>query len=130
VTDAELETYRGRLLRLGSRIHTDFSSLAGEALRTAGGEPSGNLSNTPMHLADLGTDNFEQEMSLGFLENQDHVLEEIRAALDRVERRTFGRCERCQKGIGKERLDAVPYTRYCIACAREVERNPTEATTS
>jgi RNA polymerase-binding transcription factor DksA len=130
VTDAELEGYRDRLLRLGSRIKADFSGLAGEALRTAGGEPSGNLSNTPMHLADLGTDNFEQEMTLGLLENQDHALEEIRAALDRMDRRTFGRCERCGQPISKQRLDAVPYTRYCIACAREVERNPTEGTTS
>src|SRR5262249_46178421 len=49
VTDREREDYRRNLLGLANRIKGDMTDLAGEALRKAGGEASGNLSNTPLH---------------------------------------------------------------------------------
>ena len=127
MTDADRENFRRQLLALGYRLKADFATVAGEALRLAGGEASGNLSNTPMHLADLGTDNYEQEVSLSLLENQDHVLEEIVAALRRMEQGKYGECERCHREITQERLRAVPYARFCIDCARTVERDEAES---
>jgi RNA polymerase-binding transcription factor DksA len=121
VTDADRENFRRRLLALGYRLTSDFAAVAGEALREAGGEPSGNLSNVPVHPADLGSDNYEEEVSLRLLENEDRVLEEVVAALRRMEQGTYGRCERCHREIGRERLRAVPYARYCIDDARAAE---------
>src|SRR5947209_13318303 len=103
MTQSELERYRQQLLALARRISGDVSDLSGEALRRTGGEASGNLSNTPLHLADLGTDNYEQEVTLSLLENQDQTLEAIRATMDRIDKGTFGRCARCQKEISRER---------------------------
>ena len=125
MTQAELDRYRGKLLALARRISGDVSELSNEALRAAGGEASGNLSNTPMHLADLGTDNYEQEISLSLLENEDQTLEAIQAAVDRIEHGKFGRCERCGKEISKERLEAIPFTPFCMACARALEAERT-----
>jgi DnaK suppressor protein len=125
MTQSELERYREKLLALARRIKGDVSDLSGEALRTTGGEASGGLSNTPLHLADLGTDNYEQEVSLSLLENEDQTLEAIRTAVERIDQGTFGRCVRCQKEISKERLQAVPFTPYCIECARAVETGRT-----
>ena len=119
MNQAELERYRQRLLAWGKRLKGEVSTLEGEALRKAGGEASGNLSNTPVHMGDLSADNFEQEVTLGLLENQEQQLEEIAAALRRVEDGTFGRCEDCGQPIGKERLDALPYARFCVQCARK-----------
>ncbi len=93
MTQAELDDFRQQLLTLGKRMQGDLSGLASETLHEAGGAASGNLSNTPMHLADLGTDNFEQEMTLSLMENEGQTLEEISAALDRIRAGTFGRCE-------------------------------------
>jgi RNA polymerase-binding protein DksA len=121
MTDKEREGYRQRLVHLGTRLRGDTADLQAEALRKVGGEASGNLSNAPLHLADLGTDAFEQEMSLSLLENQRLLMGEIGAALDRIEQGTYGRCERCQQEIGRERLQALPYTRYCVDCARRAE---------
>jgi RNA polymerase-binding transcription factor DksA len=73
-------------------------------------------------MADLGTDNFEQEMSLNLLQNEEQVLDEIAAALDRINQGTFGRCEECDTEIPKARLQAVPYARYCVECARKLEQ--------
>jgi RNA polymerase-binding transcription factor DksA len=122
MTKAELDGYRTSLTTLQNRHNGDISHLADEALRRAGGGAAGNLSNMPIHMADLGTDNFEQELSLNLLQNEEQVLEEISAALDRIDQGTFGRCEECQAEIPKARLQAVPYARYCVECARRLEQ--------
>jgi RNA polymerase-binding transcription factor DksA len=119
MTQVELEKYQQRLLALGKRLTGDVSGLTGEALRQTGGEASGNLSNTPLHLADLGTDNFEQEVTLSLLETEGRRLEEIAAALERIRQKTYGTCQECRKEIPRERLDALPDTRYCVDCARK-----------
>lgn len=84
MTKTELETYRQRLLALQQRLNGDVSLLADEALHKAGEEGSGNLSKMPIHMADLGTDNYEQEFTLNLLENEEKSLDEIVAALDRI----------------------------------------------
>ena len=121
MTPADLDSFRQQLLALRERMTGDVSHLTGEALRHAGGEASGSLSNTPIHMADLGTDNFEQEFTFSLLENQEQTLEQIDEALERVRRGTFGRCEECQAVIPKPRLQALPYTRLCVDCARKLE---------
>src|SRR5215475_12513968 len=113
----ELETYRQTLVALRTRLKGDVSHLANEALRANGGEAGGGLSNAPLHMADLGTDNFEQEFTLSLLQNQEQALKEITEALERVRQGTFGRCEECAGAIPKARLQALPYTRHCVACA-------------
>ncbi|HWG43381.1 MAG TPA: TraR/DksA family transcriptional regulator [Gemmataceae bacterium] len=123
MTKAELETYRERLLTLRNRLTGDVSHLADEALRARGGEASGSLSNAPLHPADLGTDNFEQEFTLSLLQNQEQALGEITEALERVRQGSFGRCEECEQAIPKARLQALPYARHCVACARKLQQS-------
>jgi RNA polymerase-binding transcription factor DksA len=123
MTKAELEGYRESLLALRDRHNGDASHLADEALRRTGGGAAGNLSNMPIHMADLGTDNFEQEFTLSLLQNEEQLLDEITAALERIRQSTFGRCEECQGEIPKARLQVLPYARYCVECARKLEEN-------
>ena len=123
MTKPEIDTFRDTLLALRKRLRGDVSHLTGEALRTNGGEASGSLSNTPIHMADLGTDNFEQEFTLSLIENEEDRLKEINSALDRIDHGTFGKCEECQKPIPKARLQAVPYTRHCVECARKLQQS-------
>jgi len=118
----DVESYRQTLLALHTRLKGDVSHLAGEALHSTGGEGSGGLSNAPLHPADLGTDNFEQEFTLGLLQNQEQALTEIGDALERIRRGTFGKCEECAAAIPKGRLEALPYARHCVACARKFQQ--------
>jgi RNA polymerase-binding transcription factor DksA len=74
-------------------------------------------------MADLGTDNFDQEFTLGLLENEEKQLQEIAAALQRIELGSFGTCEECHKPILKARLDALPFARHCVDCARKVQQS-------
>jgi DnaK suppressor protein len=122
MTPADTDLYRQMLLLLRQRLTGDVSHLKDEALRR-NGSAGGNLSNMPIHMADLGTDNFEQEFTLSLLQNEEQVLDEIAAALDRLQKGRFGRCEECQGVIPKARLQALPYARFCVACARKAEEN-------
>jgi len=124
MTKTELEGFRQQLLRLKQRLNGDVSQLSDEALRGTGGDASGNLSSVPLHLADLGTDAFEEEITLGLLENADAMMEEINGALGRLDQGTYGVCEECAKAIGKERLEALPWTRHCIRCAQRAQAGP------
>jgi RNA polymerase-binding transcription factor DksA len=123
MTTAELQHYRQELLALQSRLNGDVAYLAGEALGKPGEEATVSLSHAPIHMADLGTASFEQQFTLTLLENEEQVLEQIAAAWDRIDQGTFGRCEECLKEIPKARLLVLPYTRYCVECAREVQQS-------
>ena len=118
----EIESFREDLHRLRARLTGDVTQLQRETLRTSGGDASGNLSNAPLHLADLASDQYEQEYSIGLLENQEKMLEEVTEAINRIVRGTFGVCEVCKEDIGRERLKAVPYARYCIKHAEQMQR--------
>ena len=72
-------------------------------------------------MADLGTENYDQEFTLGLIENEQGTLELVNEALDRMEHGTFGRCVECGEPISKPRLQAIPYARHCIRCARKLE---------
>jgi DnaK suppressor protein len=125
MTKAQLEKYREQLQKLSRRLRGEVTHLTDEALRTTGGEASGSLSNTPIHMADLGSDNYEQEFTLGLLQNEEQRLDEIDAALQRIDQGRFGLCEGddCGKPIPRPRLDALPFTRYCVDCARKMQQS-------
>jgi RNA polymerase-binding transcription factor DksA len=122
MTAKEKKDFRKQLMDLGKRLRGEVANLENAALRTAGGEASGGLSNAPLHPADLGSDTFEQEVSLSLLQNENQQLGEIVAALRRLDDGTFGRCEECEQPISMERLQAAPYARLCIECARNAEQ--------
>ena len=115
------QQFHQRLLEMAARLKDDEEGVVSDALRQVSGDVSGKLSNVPMHLADLGTDTFEQEMSASLLTNARQLQAEVAAALDRFEQDTFGKCAQCGRDIGKDRLEAVPYTRYCVECAQNAE---------
>jgi DnaK suppressor protein len=117
----ELESYRRTLETLRARLRGDLDQMTDEALGRDQPQSSGNLSNVPLHMADVGTENYDQEFTLGLIENERVTLEEIQEALGRVESGTYGRCLECNTTIPKPRLQALPYTRHCIQCARELE---------
>ena len=117
----ELVSYRQVLQTLRSRLRGDLDQMTDEALRRDATGGTGNLSNVPLHLADLGTDNYDQEFTLELIENEQGTLELVNQALDRMEQGRFGQCVECGEPISKPRLQAIPYARHCIRCARKLE---------
>lgn len=117
----ELESFRHVLQSLRARLRGDLDQMTDEALRRSQSESSGNLSNVPLHMADLGTENYDQEFTLGLIESEQATLDQVQSALNRIDAGTFGKCEECAEPIAKPRLQALPYTRHCIQCARKLE---------
>lgn len=122
LTKAELEQFRRLLMEKRRALLGDMSGIEAEALRTNRQDGSGDLSNMPTHPADIGTDNFEQEFTLGLLESERTLLSEINAALDRIEAGTFGVCLGTGQIIGTPRLQARPWAKYCIEYAKLIEK--------
>ena len=122
MNSTELKTYKKQLLALQERLGGDVSHLTDEAFNKQGDETGGNLSHMPIHMADLGTDNFEQENTLNLLANEESMLREIAAALERIDNGKFGKCEECHGEIAKSRLKELPYTRFCVECARKMDQ--------
>jgi DnaK suppressor protein len=77
----------------------------------------------PIHMAELGSDNFEQEFTLGLMEAEEDTLVMIEQALERIDQTVYGRCVQCDCVIPKARLNAIPYTPVCIKCAEERENS-------
>ncbi|MDG3006004.1 TraR/DksA family transcriptional regulator [Paludisphaera mucosa] len=119
----EIGSYRRLLEDLGDRLRGNVDRMTDEALRRNQGEASTNLSNVPLHMADVGTENYDQEFTLGLIENEQETLKLIDEAMVRIGDGTYGHCAECDQPIAKARLSALPYTRYCIECARKLE-NP------
>ncbi len=111
----EMQRFRTELQQLAMRVRADADALS-EQVQTGSGQ-GGSLSTVPVHLGDMGTEEFMQELNATLLDNQQYLVDEARAALRRIEAGTFGKCESCGKSIAKARLEALPYTRYCVQCA-------------
>src|ERR1700722_6857297 len=122
----ELTEFRAALLGLQLRIRGDVLQLTKEALDRNDG---GGESKSPTHIAELGTQTFEQDFSLRVAESDQDVLAEIEAALKRIDAGTFGSClSFLEEGktpakslILKARLKAIPYAKNCIECERKRE---------
>jgi RNA polymerase-binding protein DksA len=122
LSKSEVAEFRKLLLEKRRAILGDMSGIESEALRTNRQEGSGDLSNMPTHPADIGTDNFEQEFTLGLLESERTMLKEINEALERISSGTYGVCLGTGKPIGLARLRARPWAKYCIEYARLMEK--------
>jgi RNA polymerase-binding transcription factor DksA len=121
MTRKQLQKYRDVLLRLVRRVEDDASTVREQARDASGGQAFGGLSNAPMHMGDLGSEEYLQELNATLLENEEHLSEEVWAALGRIKDGTFGRCESCGGTIRSVRLNAIPYARFCVGCAQVQE---------
>ncbi|MEQ8849877.1 TraR/DksA family transcriptional regulator [Botrimarina sp.] len=112
---ADLQTYRDRLLQLRARLQGDVKALADVALHEANGNAM------PIHMAELGSENYEQEFTLSLMESDEGAIASIDDALARIEQGTYGKCAECDGVIPKTRLNAIPYASMCVGCAQKQE---------
>jgi DnaK suppressor protein len=117
----EMKVYKERLLILRARLRGDVTAMAEAALSKTRSEASGDLSSMPIHMADVGSDNYEQEFTLSLMQSEEETLDQIEAALERIEDGVYGSCVECDGRISKTRLNAIPHTPFCIKCANKLE---------
>ena len=118
LTPVEIKKFRATLMKKLAEILGNVTSMESEALR----RDRSDLSNMPIHMADLGTDSCEIDNIIGLVDSERKILVEVNDALNRIEDGTYGICEGRGEPIGKQRLKAIPWARYCVACATLLEK--------
>jgi len=112
------ETYRKMLVSLRSRLRGDVTRLVDTALN---GQPI-RATSSPNQVADLASDHFDQDLTLSLMGSARGVLEQVDAALGRIEDGSYGQCEDCGVQIPAARLEALPFTALCVNCASRQEQ--------
>jgi RNA polymerase-binding transcription factor DksA len=120
----DLEKYRKALEALVSRVRSDADGMVERARSSSGGNGGSELSNAPFHLGDMGTEEFLYDMNTTLLANEQFIVAEVRDALNRIERGTYGICESCGQPIASARLEALPFARFCVKCAETNDQTP------
>jgi DnaK suppressor protein len=118
----DIKRFKQMLLDKRREILVNVNEMEDEALKKSRLDAAGDLSSMPIHMADIGTDNYDQEFTLGLMDSERKLLREIDDALQRIEQGTYGICEGTGKQIPKARLEAQPWARYCVEYARMLEQ--------
>lgn len=115
--------YYKLLLELRKHLTEGIELHSEETLKRSAKDDAGDLSAYGQHMADAGTDTFDRDFALSLVSSEQEALTEIDSAIKRIHDGTYGVCEITQKPISKERLLAVPFTRYSAQAQKELERN-------
>lgn len=115
-----MERFKEILTHVRAKIAGDLQHLEGDSLNKSQRDATGDLSGYSFHMADMATDNFDLEFTLGLASNEQNSLNLIDAALRKIKEGSYGICESCSKSITLKRLTAVPYAPLCIKC-QEIE---------
>jgi RNA polymerase-binding transcription factor DksA len=115
--------YHKLLIDLRKHLTEGIERHSEETLKRSVKDDAGDLSSYGQHMADAGTDTFDRDFALSLVSNEQEALSEIEAAIKRIRDGTYGICEITAKPISKERLLAVPFTRYSAEAQKQIERN-------
>ncbi len=118
----EAKVFYDILIKKREALLKGIEHIANDALKTSQRDATGDLSAYSLHMADVATDNYDREFSLGLADNEQKLLNRINAAIERIDSNTFGLCEVCEKKIAKARLKAVPYAELCVPCQEKQEK--------
>lgn len=121
---AELAIFKKLLTDLRKKLVGDIQQIEGETLNTNQKDASGDLSGYSFHMADAATDSFDRELNIGLASSEQQLLNDVDAALGKIEEGTYGICEKYGIAITKKRLLATPYVRYCLQAQEEEEKEP------
>jgi DnaK suppressor protein len=117
MTQKALTLQRERLLALRATLQGDMTQMEDNALN----KDHARTTSMPIDMAELGSENFDQEFTLSLLGNEKDALNQIDAAIERIEDGSYGRCGTCGMQIPKARLNVLPYAALCMRCASQQE---------
>ena len=114
---SDVKPFKEILIALRARLRGDVSTLANAALSKSNKVGS----SVPSHIADMGSDTYEQDNTILLMNNEGETLAATESALERIRDGAYGFCTECSGKIPKMRLNAIPYTPHCVKCASEIQ---------
>ena len=121
MTTTDFTPHRQSLLALRVRLQGVMTQMADNALN----QDRSRTTSMPNHMAELGSGNFDQELTLSLLSSERNAYDQIEAAIARIADGSFGLCETCGVQIPEARIEALPYAARCVSCASEEENSLT-----
>jgi RNA polymerase-binding protein DksA len=121
LSTSEIIKFKQILVSKRRELMEDADNLRYVSRQFSDAREEGTSSSMPIHAAEAATETWERHFNLGLLENNNSLLREIDEALARIESGKYGICLATGKPISKSRLKAIPWTRYCIEYARQLE---------
>ncbi|MDO8662067.1 MAG: TraR/DksA family transcriptional regulator [Candidatus Omnitrophota bacterium] len=118
----DLNEFKKIILKRKEEIDDEIKHISNDTLKKSQKDASGDISGYTYHMADVATDNYDREFSLGLASNDRQSLYDLNDALKRIEDGIFGICEDCKRLITKVRLKAVPQARLCVKCQEKKEK--------
>ncbi|HOO93265.1 MAG TPA: TraR/DksA C4-type zinc finger protein, partial [Opitutales bacterium] len=119
----KFQSYYKQLIELRKQVLNGLDLHMQDTLKRSSKDDSGDLSSYGQHLADAGTDAFDRDFALSLVSSEKEALHEIEKAIQRIFDGTYGICSITGKPISKERLKAVPFTRFSVEGQQEFERS-------
>lgn len=119
----KFKRYYKLLIELRNHVTGQLDLHSEDTLKRSSKDDAGDLSSYGQHMADAGTDTFDRDFALSLVSSEQEALSEIEAAIRRIKTGTYGVCEINGTPINKDRLLAVPFTRYSAEAQKEIERN-------
>ncbi len=117
LTAKELRDFRDRLLKYRAQLLVDLGAIEKEAL-----DANSDISHMPIHMADVGSDAYDQDLKLGMAASERKRIHDIEEALVRIKKKTYGVCHLTGEKIPNVRLRAKPWAKYTLESAEKVER--------
>ncbi len=120
----EMGYFKKLLLKKKEEIIEEIKHISEDTLKKSLKDASGDISGYTYHMADIATDTYDREFSLGLASNERKLIYELDDALKKIEEGNYGICEQCRNNIPKTRLKALPYARLCLKCQKASEKRP------
>ena len=115
-----LQQYRKILMGMKEKVTSQIKQISDDA-SSSQKDQAGDVSGHALHMADVATDMYDREFSLGLASNDRELLYKIDEALQRIQENAFGNCCECDKPIPSARLKAIPYAQTCLKCQEKIE---------
>lgn len=125
-TDVQLARFHSQLDGRKSQLLKLSSHHKHEALDELSLETTDEISHIRTHNADLGTNEFDQDLDLQLAGDEIREIQDIEDALTRLSQGSFGFCLNCGREIPLSRLEALPAARYCGPCEFRLEHRQRE----
>ncbi|MBU0534355.1 MAG: TraR/DksA C4-type zinc finger protein [Candidatus Omnitrophica bacterium] len=119
----DIKIFKETLLKEKERLFNDLDDKEKKQLGKSFKDVSGEISSHKIHMADLASDSAEENTSLDLLSSEEKLLRQIQDAINRIERKNYGKCSQCNKTISIKRLKAVPYAELCLKCKENEEKS-------
>lgn len=118
----ELDYFRKLILKMKEKIIDEIKHISEDTLKKSPKDAAGDISGYTYHMADVASDSYDREFSLGLASNERQSLYELDDAIKKIEEGTFGICEECKSLITKTRLKVVPFAQLCVKCQEKKEK--------